>query len=117
MLEENGDNATKVKKYDEALATYSIALSLSLSPPNSTLIKWVRVTLVCSSVDEASVLLVKDGDDPRMNQKEVLHLSEIVPGFDLYLPKSRHRGTVNMQLGHQLKSQGTELDNCEGDAG
>ena len=53
MLEENGDNATKVKKYDEALATYSIALSLSPSPPNSTLIKWVKVTLVCSSVDEA----------------------------------------------------------------
>ena len=52
-LEENGDNATKVKKYDEALATYSIALSLSPSPPNSTLIKWVKVMLVCSSVDEA----------------------------------------------------------------
>ena len=63
------------------------------------------------------VLLVKDGDDPRMNQKEVLHLSEIVPGFDLYLPKSGHRSTVNMQLDHQLKSQGTELGNCEGDAG
>ena len=52
-LEVNGDEASKVEKYDEALAAYSTALSLCPSMSRTLLIKWARLILVCGSVNEA----------------------------------------------------------------
>ena len=52
-LEANGDEASKVEKYDEALVAYSTALSLGPSSLNIILIKWVRTTLVRCSANEA----------------------------------------------------------------
>ena len=54
-LEANGDEASKVEKYDEALAAFSIALSLIDSPSMSCtlLIKWARLILVRGSANEA----------------------------------------------------------------
>ena len=53
MLEVNGDEASKVEKYDEALAAYSTALSLSPSMSRALLIKWVKLILVRGSGNEA----------------------------------------------------------------
>ena len=53
MLEVNGDETSKVEKYDEALAAYSTALSLSPSMSRTLLIKWVRSVLVRGSASEA----------------------------------------------------------------
>ena len=53
MLEANGDETSKVEKYDEALAAYWTALSLSPSTPRTLLIKWVRLILVRGSVNDA----------------------------------------------------------------
>ena len=52
-LEVNGDEASKFEKYDEALAAYSTALSLSPSMSRTPLIKWARLILVRGSVNEA----------------------------------------------------------------
>ena len=52
-LEVNGDEASKVKKCDEALASYSTALSLGPSSLNIILNKWMRTMLVRYSMDEA----------------------------------------------------------------
>ena len=52
-LEANGDEVSKVKRYDEVLAAYSTALSLGPSSLNVILIKWVRTTLVRCSANEA----------------------------------------------------------------
>ena len=52
-LEVNGDEASKVEKYDEALTAYSTALSLSPSMSHTVLIKWVRLILVRGSANEA----------------------------------------------------------------
>ena len=52
-LEANGDEASKIEKYDEALASYSIVLSLGPSSLNTILIKWVRSMLVRCSANEA----------------------------------------------------------------
>ena len=53
-LEVNGDEASKFEKYDEALAAYSTALSLSPSMSRTPLIKWARLILVRGSANEAS---------------------------------------------------------------
>ena len=53
MLEANGDEASKVEKYDEALAAYSTALSLCPSTSRILLIKWVRLILVRGSANGA----------------------------------------------------------------
>ena len=53
MLEVNGDETSKVGKYDEALAAYSTALSLSPSMSRTLLIKWVKLILVRGSANEA----------------------------------------------------------------
>lgn len=55
VLEADGDQASKVKIYDKALAAYSTALSLSLSSSSQStlLVKWARTVLTCSSVNEA----------------------------------------------------------------
>ena len=58
-LEANGDEASKVEKYDEALVAYSTALSLDPSSLNIILIKWVRTTLVRCSVNKALDLAAK----------------------------------------------------------
>ena len=52
-LEANGDEVSKVEKYDEALVAYWTALSLGPSSLNIILIKWVRTTLVRCSANEA----------------------------------------------------------------
>ena len=52
-LEVNGDEATKVEKYDEALAAYSTAWSLSPSTPRILLSKWARLILVRGLANEA----------------------------------------------------------------
>ena len=52
-LEANGDEASKVEKYDEAFAAYSTAVSLSPSTPRTLLSKWARLILVRGSVNEA----------------------------------------------------------------
>ena len=52
-LEANGDEASKVEKYDEALAAYSIAVSLGPSSMNIILIKWMRTMLVRCPANEA----------------------------------------------------------------
>lgn len=52
-LEANGDEASKAKKYDEALEAYSTALSLGPSSPHTILIGWTKVMLVRGSVNEA----------------------------------------------------------------
>ena len=53
MLEANGDEASKVEKYDKALVAYSTALSLGPSSLNVILIKWVRTMLARCSANEA----------------------------------------------------------------
>ena len=53
MLEANGDEASKVEKYDEALAAYSTLLSLRPSMSRTLLIKWVRLVLDRGSANEA----------------------------------------------------------------
>ena len=53
MLEANGDEASKVEKYDEALAAYSTALSLHPSMSHTLRIKWGRLILVRGSANEA----------------------------------------------------------------
>ena len=50
-LESIGDAASEAKKYDEAIATYSTALSLP--SPKSVLEKWANVMLVHGSVNDA----------------------------------------------------------------
>ena len=52
-LEVNGDEALKVEKYDEALAAYSTALSLSPSTLRTLLTKWAKLILVIGSANEA----------------------------------------------------------------
>ena len=52
-LEVNGDEASKVEKYDEALAAYSTAWSLSPSTPRILLSKWARLILVRGLANEA----------------------------------------------------------------
>ena len=58
-LELSGDEASKIKKYDEALAAYSAALFLGPLIPNTILIKWMRTMLVHGSVNEAGDAAVK----------------------------------------------------------
>ena len=53
MLEAHGDETSKVEKYDEALAAYSTALSLSPSISRTLLIKWARLVLVRGSANKA----------------------------------------------------------------
>ena len=52
-LEANGDEASKVEEYDNALAVYSIALSLSPSTLRTLLVKWARLILVRGSANKA----------------------------------------------------------------
>ena len=52
-LEVNGDEASKVEQYDEALAAYSTALSLSPSISRALLIKWATLVLIRGSANEA----------------------------------------------------------------
>ena len=59
MLAANGDEASKVEKYDEALAAYSTALSLSPPMSCTLLIKWVRLILVHRSANEALDAAIK----------------------------------------------------------
>ena len=49
----DGDEASKIEKYDEALAAYSTALSLSPSTLRTLLSKWTRLFLVLGSANEA----------------------------------------------------------------
>ena len=60
-LEANGDEMSKVEKYDEALVAYSTVLSLVGSPSMSRtlLIKWARLILVRGSANEALDAAVK----------------------------------------------------------
>ena len=51
-LESIGDEASSIKEYDQALAAYSIALSLGPSNPNTVLVKWVSAMLTRGSVNE-----------------------------------------------------------------
>ena len=53
MLEAHGDGTSKVEKYDESLAAYSTALSLSPSMSRTLLVKWVRLVLIRGSTNEA----------------------------------------------------------------
>lgn len=51
-LEGIGDMALSDKKHDEAVASYSTALSLSLPTSSSILMKWTSTMLVVGSVNE-----------------------------------------------------------------
>ncbi|KAI9571633.1 hypothetical protein HD554DRAFT_2302552 [Boletus coccyginus] len=51
-LERVGDEASIAGKRDEAVASYSTALSLGPSTPNALLMKWAGVILIRDSVDE-----------------------------------------------------------------
>ena len=52
-LESIGDKALKVENHDKGLRAYSIALSLSPPSPDGLLFKWVRLTLLHGSPNEA----------------------------------------------------------------
>ena len=52
-LELIGDKASNVKKYDEALLDYATALSLSSSAPNAILMKWAKLVLTHSTLNDA----------------------------------------------------------------
>lgn len=52
MLELIGDQASSTEKHDEALAAYSIALSLGPQTPNHVLVKWASMISIRSSANE-----------------------------------------------------------------
>lgn len=52
-LEGTGDEASNLGQRDQALAAYSIALSLRPSNPDPLLVKWASIMLTCGSVNEA----------------------------------------------------------------
>ena len=51
-LEGIGDEASNINAHDEAVATYSTALLLGPSSPNTVLIKWARRMLIRGSAHE-----------------------------------------------------------------
>lgn len=51
-LERLGDEAAETEKFDEAVAAYSTALSLSPPFLNDLFIKWVRTMLMLSSPND-----------------------------------------------------------------
>ncbi|KAI9571750.1 hypothetical protein HD554DRAFT_1817238 [Boletus coccyginus] len=53
-LERVGDETSNTGKLDEAIAAYSIVLSLDPSVPNAVLMKWAKMMLSRGSVDEVS---------------------------------------------------------------
>jgi len=53
-LERVGDEASNTGKRDEAVASYSTALSLGPAVPNTMVIKWANLILKRGSADEAS---------------------------------------------------------------
>ena len=59
MLEIIGDEASNMKKPDEALAAYSAILSLWPLTPNNVLTKWANTVLIHSSVNEALDIATK----------------------------------------------------------
>lgn len=52
-LEIIGDEASNVKRHDEAITAYSAALSLSPLTPNAVLTKWASTILIHGSAEEA----------------------------------------------------------------
>ena len=58
-LEKIGDEASKIKKHDEAVAAYSTALLLSPSDPDTVLIKWASERLIRDSAHETLVAAAK----------------------------------------------------------
>jgi len=59
VLQRVGDEASDAGKQDEAIAAYSIVLSLGPSIPNAVLAKWAKMTLSHGSADEASSAATK----------------------------------------------------------
>lgn len=59
MLEIIGDEASNIKKHDEALAAYSTVLSLGPSTPNTALMKWANTVSIHGSVNEALGVAIK----------------------------------------------------------
>jgi len=53
MLEKIGDGASNTGKQDEAVASYSTALSLGPSIPNEIMTKWGKMILRNGSAHEA----------------------------------------------------------------
>ncbi|KAI9456194.1 hypothetical protein HD554DRAFT_2042635 [Boletus coccyginus] len=53
-LESVGDDASNADKWDEAIAAFSTALSLSPTVPNTTMFKWANMTLKRGSALEAT---------------------------------------------------------------
>ena len=53
MLEIIGDEASNIKKHDEALAAFSTVLSFGPSTPNNVLIKWANTASIHGSANEA----------------------------------------------------------------
>ena len=53
MLEANGDEASRVERYDDALAAYSTALSLSPIMSRTLQIKWAKLISVRGSANKA----------------------------------------------------------------
>ena len=51
-LESVGDEASKAEKQEEAVSTYSTALSLNSSIPHTILVKWASMMLVHGSAHE-----------------------------------------------------------------
>lgn len=58
-LENIGDDELSVKKYDQALATYSLTLSLGAPNQNGVLLKWVSAMLTRGSANEALAAATK----------------------------------------------------------
>ena len=58
-LERIGDEASNIKKHEEAVAAYSTALLLGPSALNNVLIKWASRMLVRGSAHEALSAAVK----------------------------------------------------------
>lgn len=51
-MEAIGDEASKMRNRDDALAAYSIALSLGPSTPDGLLIKWATIMLLRGPTNE-----------------------------------------------------------------
>ena len=83
-LEASGNEALKVEKYDEALAAYSAALSLSPSTSRTLLIEWVGLILVRGSANGALDAAAK----VRVSQCTLGLVDVDFPSLQFQIPKS-----------------------------
>ncbi|KAI9455056.1 hypothetical protein HD554DRAFT_2036671 [Boletus coccyginus] len=57
--ERDGDEASNAGKQDEAVTSYSTALSLGPTTPDAIMMKWASIMLIHGSADEASTVAAK----------------------------------------------------------